>query len=228
MTPKRPHAILLPGIAAMLLMTAGCTPAARDEAIVNPPPQTPIDSGPRPAPASTDPDLDRARAAATRFSGRLRGTLQAAMQNGGPIAAIEVCHTEAPRIAEAVMAEYEVRLGRVALPARNRNPAQAADGWKLATLTAFQQAVADGAPAADQVFVSRDNLPDGMALRMMRGIATEPGCLACHGKEVAEPVRAAIAEHYPDDHATGFDVGDLRGALWVEVPATVNRAGLAP
>ena len=32
-------------------------------------------------------------------------------------------------------------------------------------------------------------------------------------------VKAAIARHYPDDAATGFDVDDLRGLLWVEVPA---------
>jgi len=63
---------------------------------------------------------------------------------------------------------------------------------------------------------------------MMRSIATEPGCLACHGSEVAEPVRAAIAERYPDDHATGFAVGDLRGALWVEVPAGATTTGGTP
>ena len=62
--------------------------------------------------------------------------------------------------------------------------------------------------------------PEGVALRLMRGIATEPGCLACHGAQVAPAVRTAIAAHYPDDAATGFAVGDLRGGLWVEVPTT--------
>ncbi|MDT4883752.1 hypothetical protein FQZ97_1198250 [compost metagenome] len=57
---------------------------------------------------------------------------------------------------------------------------------------------------------------------MMRGIATEPGCLACHGTQMAPQVRAAIAAHYPDDAATGFAVGDLRGGLWVEVPAAAH------
>ena len=44
-------------------------------------------------------------------------------------------------------------------------------------------------------------------------------CLACHGSEVSPEVREAIAARYPGDRATGFAVGDLRGALWVEVPA---------
>jgi hypothetical protein len=172
-----------------------------------------------PAAPAPDPDLDRARAAAMAFSGQLRGRLQAAMAEGGPIAAVEVCGIEAPVIAETVMAEHGVRLGRVAMPGRHRNPAQAADGWQLATLVQFRQAVAEGAAAGEQVSVVRDGLPDGVALRMMRGIATEPGCLACHGGDVVPEVREVIARHYPRDGATGFAVGDLRGALWVEVPA---------
>ena len=172
--------------------------------------------------SSADPDLDRAKAAAQAFSGRLRGRLQAAMQAGGPTAAVEVCQAEAPVIADAVMAEHGVRLGRVALPGRNRNAGQAAEGWQLATLEAFQQAVLEGAPAAEQMSVVREGLPEGIALRMMRGIATEPGCLACHGTQMAPQVRAAIAAHYPDDATTGFAVGDLRGGLWVEVPAAAH------
>ena len=69
-------------------------------------------------------------------------------------------------------------------------------------------------------FVNSGSEANSLALRLMRGIATEPGCLACHGAQVAPAVRAAIAAHYPDDAATGFAVGDLRGGLWVEVPAT--------
>lgn len=177
-----------------------------------------------PAPVA-DADLERARGAAMSFSGQLRGRLQAAMAEGGPTAAVAVCNTEAPRIAEAVMAEHGVRLGRVALPGRNRNPAQAGDGWQLAMLEVFQRNVEGGAKASEQVAVMREGLPRDVALRMVRGIATEPGCLVCHGKVIAPEVGDAIARRYPDDRATGFDIGDLRGALWVEVAA---GAGAVP
>lgn len=170
------------------------------------------------APADPDPALARARAAAASFSGQLRAALQAAMTEGGPAAAVDVCHADAPRIAAEVMARHDVRLGRVALPGRHRNPAQAATGWQLETLERFQEAVDRGAPAAEQVAVLRNDLPEGVALRMMRGIVTEPACLACHGKDLAPGIREAIRLRYPDDGATGFAVGDLRGALWVEVP----------
>ena len=171
-----------------------------------------------PADAAADTALDRAKAAAMAFSGQLRSRLQSAMAEGGPTTAVEVCHTEAPQIATAVMAEHGVRMGRVAAPGRNRNPAQAADDWKLTTLEAFQRAVDEGAAAGEQVAVMREHLPEGVAVRMMRGIVTEPVCLACHGAAVAPEVHETILARYPDDGATGFTVGDLRGALWVEVP----------
>lgn len=206
--PRRLPAALL--CATALLGVSGCSQLADKTVAPTAATATP--------PAATDAELQRAKTAAQAFSGQLRARLQAAMGEGGPVAAVDVCHAEAPRIADAVMAEHGVRLGRVALPGRNRNAGQAADDWRLATLEQFQQAVDQGAAAAEQVSVQRKDLPEGIALRMMRGIATEPGCLACHGSTVAPAVRDAIARHYPGDAATGFDVGDLRGALWVEVP----------
>ncbi len=180
-------------------------------------------SPPQPvAAARADATLERARAAAQAFSGQLRGRLQAALAEGGPVAAVGVCHDDAPRIAAAVMAQYGLRLGRVALPGRNRNPEQAATDWRLATLEDFQQAVDAGGAAAEQVVVVREGLPQGITLRMMRGIVTEPACLTCHGRNIDPAVQAVIQRHYPADAATGFDVGDLRGALWVEVSAAVQ------
>ena len=38
-------------------------------------------------------------------------------------------------------------------------------------------------------------------------------------ESIPADVRAALAELYPADRATGYSVGDLRGWLWVEVPA---------
>ena len=176
-----------------------------------------------PTMADSDADLERARAAAQAFSTTLRGTLQAAMAEGGPVAAIEVCSVEAPRIAEAVMADHGVRIGRVAVPDRNRNAGNVAADWTLATLEGFQRAVDGGAEAGAQVAVIREGLPGGVSLRMMRGIATEAGCLTCHGSHLLPEVRDAIAGRYPGDRATGFAIGDLRGALWVEVPASATR-----
>lgn len=212
----------LPPGGAIVLLLVGCTGAATDtrapQADVN---TAGVVTATNPAGGNQDPAL-RARTAATDFSDKLRGTLQQAMRTDGPEAAVDVCYSAAPRLAEQVMREHGVRLGRVALPGRNRNRLQAADGWQLRALQEFQTAVENGEAAADQFMVQRDGLPEGIALRMIRGIATEPGCLPCHGTAMTQSVRETIARRYPGDAATGFRVGDLRGALWVEVPLAAD------
>jgi hypothetical protein len=42
----------------------------------------------------------------------------------------------------------------------------------------------------------------------------------CHGTkdEIPEEMHVAIARAYPNDQATGFHIGDLRGWFWIEVP----------
>lgn len=216
--------------AGMVLLLAGSLVAcARDDSgSIAETPAPPVESV-RPAATverSSQPAGDpaeRAKAAAADFSGRLRGALQSRLQADGPVAAVDFCHTQAPLIAEEVSKVHGVRLGRVAVPGRNRNPANEPEGWQRDTLAAFQAAVDRGEAAGAQLSVLRDDLPDGVALRMMRGIAVEPPCLACHGRQVAPAVSQVIARHYPDDRATGFDIGDLRGGLWVEVSASSTQ-----
>lgn len=132
MSPSSPQRLLWS--ACLAWAVTACAPGAVGDAgreVAEVRPQQGAEA-PRTAPP-LDPDLDRAKAAAQAFSVRLRGRLQAAMQAGGPTVAVEVCHAEAPAIADSVMAEHGVRLGRVALPGRNRNAGQAAEGWQLAT-----------------------------------------------------------------------------------------------
>ena len=61
---------------------------------------------------------------------------------------------------------------------------------------------------------------DGRALRWMSPIKLVGLCTQCHGNdvEIATATRAAIMDRYPDDQATDFATGDLRGAFTVTVP----------
>ena len=151
--PYRPHLLTACLALAAAATVTACAPATAPVTDTGAPataatgaasPDAATGSGTPPVPAaqagaSGDADLARAQAAAKAFSSQLRGELQAAMVAGGPIAAVDVCHTRAPRIADEVMAESGVRLGRVALPGRNRNPGQAAGDWQLATRVARRQ-----------------------------------------------------------------------------------------
>src|SRR5690606_8583150 len=54
----------------------------------------------------------------------------------------------------------------------------------------------------------------------MRPIVVQARCLACHGERerLAPTVRSLLDERYPNDEATGYRVGDLRGMVSVRVP----------
>ena len=51
--------------------------------------------------------------------------------------------------------------------------------------------------------------------RFMKAIPTGALCLQCHGSSISPEVSARLAELYPDDKATGYATGDIRGAFVV-------------
>ena len=56
---------------------------------------------------------------------------------------------------------------------------------------------------------------DGRWYRYMKAIPAQPMCLQCHGQEEDIPadVKAVLAWEYPEDQATGYREGDIRGAI---------------
>lgn len=153
-----------------------------------------------------DPALvARAEAARGDLFARLSGRLQEVMKAKGPAAAVEVCHGEAPGLAEAVATQHGLRIGRTSW--KLRNPGNTAPAW------------AREAVAAKQAQASFHSAPDG-GLRALMPIRLAEGCLRCHGEAAAlsPEVRQALQARYPTDEATGFKAGDLRGWFWVEIP----------
>jgi hypothetical protein len=147
---------------------------------------------------------------ADAFQSELQGALKGALASGGPAAAIEVCAQVAPAIAERLSAESGAQVRRTAL--KPRNPAAKPDAFERETMTAWRVSPLDqaGKPMVRGAGVSSD---EGPAFRWMRAIPTQKMCLQCHGETIAPEVAAAIAARYPEDRATGFREGELRGAL---------------
>ncbi|WP_333844027.1 Tll0287-like domain-containing protein [Pelomicrobium sp.] len=170
------------------------------------------------AAGSPDPRLERSRALADSFQQALKQKLMSALEQGGPVNAIGVCKEEAPAIAAGLSARSGAQVGRTAL--RIRNPANAPDQDARAALEGFQRALENGAAA--ETLERFEVRPDGSA-RYMKAILAQPPCLACHGSELSAPVQAALKQHYPQDRATGFRAGDLRGAFLIDWPASNAR-----
>lgn len=167
------------------------------------------------APAPSAVAITALAAEADRLSAelgaRLKSELQAAIAAGGPLNAIAVCHERAQPIAGELGAESGWTLGRTSL--RVRNPANAPDAWESATLTAFAARISAGeAPAALQAHTVVASA-DGQQFRYLKAIVTQDVCTVCHGTAVAPELSAEITRLYPDDQATGFRTGELRGAF---------------
>jgi hypothetical protein len=160
--------------------------------------------------------IEKARAVANDFGARLLADLQKAMASGGPVNAIGVCNTIAPEIAAERSAAAQMSVGRTSL--KLRQPKNAPDDWELQQLQTFEARKAAGeSPAALEVgeFVEKDGKP---VFRYMKAIPTGPICLNCHGTQLASEVAVKLHELYPQDRATGFAAGDLRGAFTVTAP----------
>lgn len=163
--------------------------------------------------AGSPGDEERARDAVADFGVALKAELTSAMQEGGPLKAIEVCNTRAPAIAEAVSLDSGMSVSRVSL--RNRNPGNAPNEWQSVVLQDFEARLAGGEAADALIWQEIADNGGEREYRFMKAIPTAPLCLACHGEAIAPPVAEKIVELYPGDRATGYREGDIRGAFVV-------------
>jgi hypothetical protein len=142
------------------------------------------------------------------FKQQLMGALKAGLQQG-PDQAIEVCQVKAPQIAAGLSVDG-VEMGRTSH--KLRNPDNTAPDWVKPVLEAY---LADDA-AVRPVEVDAGEGRTGYVepIRLMAA-----PCLMCHGETLAPAIAEKVAALYPDDQATGFKEGDLRGVFWVSYPA---------
>lgn len=156
------------------------------------------------------PDVAEARALVKQFGGTLKGELQAAMKSGGPTAAIEVCNTRAPAIANDLSTDgWEV--ARTSLKPRNGD--NAPESWEMEVLERFEAQKAEGQPIQTLEYSAVVDTESGTEFRYMKAIPTQGVCLACHGTDISAPVKAKLDALYPQDKARGYSQGDIRGAF---------------
>lgn len=142
------------------------------------------------------------------FAGDLKGTLVQGMKAKGPEHAIALCNEKAPGIEEKHSAG-EWQISRTSL--KIRNPDNTPTDWQQQILESFEQRKASG---EDVKTLAATHVQDG-DFYFLKAIPTGPVCTTCHGKELNPAVSNKLAELYPNDKATGFATGDIRGAFVV-------------
>ena len=160
------------------------------------------------------PLLEDSAIVTDEFRQRLGTALRDAVRKGGYADAINTCATQAPAIGES-LARPDRRVYRVGTRARNKRlgTPDAVDRRLLDKLA--QRPAAEREPAWE---LERAASGKATGLRVARPIRTGADlCLKCHGgpDDLAPGVRDVLQATYPDDQATGYRLGDLRGAFVV-------------
>ena len=182
------------------LAFAACRPAPKDSPRIYPEGE---------APPELASHVKRADGALLALRTTLLETLTTEISRGGAAGAVEVCRDVAQEVT-AKASRDGVEVGRTSH--RLRNPANAPRSWA-------REIVADhaGTKAED----ARSYVADlGDRVGVLRPIGVVEMCTSCHGVEGALDPQAKerIAAAYPADEAVGFEVGDLRGWMWAELP----------
>lgn len=168
------------------------------------------------ASASEDALLEEARRVAASVPPRLAAVLQEEISKGGFAGAVEVCRVKGPQLAQAASAESGWQIRRVSL--KNRNPKAVPDVWEQAVLEDFDRRAAAGERAA--TLEKGEVVVDGGVryYRYMLALPVQPLCLGCHGDDsTLDPaVRKKLDMYYPKDRATGYEPGQIRGAMTIK------------
>ena len=159
--------------------------------------------------AADEPDTQleiEAKSLSQDFAKTLKGELRSAIAKGGLPQGIEICHQRAGEIARELSVDGW-QLGRTALNARNH--ANQPDTWEKQVMERFIRRHEQG----ENLIGMRETLIDGGYFRYVQAIPTKGMCLSCHGETLSPEVRKTIQGLYPNDQATGFKLGELRGAF---------------
>lgn len=137
----------------------------------------------------------------------LRNALTSAIHNKGVQGAVAYCNENAYPITAALASE-NISIKRVA--EKYRNPQNAPDSTDAIQWKIFVTAKANGDSLQPTIITNKNTV------HYYKPMLLQPMCSACHGKkgvDILPEVVSTIDSLYPNDKATGFTAGDLRG-MW--------------
>jgi len=139
----------------------------------------------------------------------LSSQLKSAMKQGGVPYAVTFCNVTAMPITDSLAARYDVDIKRVSM--RNRNTDNAPDALEESMISSLQKMMVASYEGINMVVLDVDENPV-----YVQPIVLGDQCLQCHGKigtDITADNYEIIQSLYPDDKATGYRSGDLRG-IW--------------
>lgn len=153
----------------------------------------------------------------------LGSNMKQSMQMSGVDGTVSFCKTRAAPIATEMSTKLGASIYRVS--DRPRNPDNAASDRELQVMAEFREAMARGEAPTSAAHDLGDRVVGYYP------VVTNAMCLKCHGQpgsDIAPSTLAIIDAEYPDDQATGYGSGELRGLFVVEMMKSNVPEGDAP
>lgn len=144
---------------------------------------------------------------------KLGGEVKAKMQSDGPVGTLRFCSQNALVLTDTVAQETGTSIKRVSL--KNRNPVNAAEKEEQSLLKKWGKIVQNGQSLPDYEL---KKISKNQSVYYKPILINNEACLKCHGEIQADtPLGKAIAATYPEDKATGYKMGDLRGMIAITI-----------
>lgn len=138
----------------------------------------------------------------------LGGELKAAMQRGGVAEAVAYCNLQALPITDSLARFYDVSIKRATLKPRNVQNAATENEQEI--FAVWEDKKANNGEISPVLFESEN------AVDFYSPIVLQAMCTTCHGvknESFSAETASIINQKYPEDKATGYAEGDLRG-MW--------------
>lgn len=161
--------------------------------------------------------MEESRAVAVELTQRVGGQMRKEMEFSGPLRSIMVCKYTSPEISAELSRKTGWRVSRVSL--KQRNPLTGTpDAWEQQALVEFDKRIAAGEKAESLERAEIVTEPQGRYFRYLKAVPMGPLCMECHGpvEQIPAAVRLRLASEYPHDKATGYSLGQVRGAISIK------------
>jgi hypothetical protein len=136
---------------------------------------------------------------------KLGGNLMSQMKSGGVKQAIPFCNVAALPLTEELSNKYNVSIKRTTHKLRNAKNKPNLEEEKI--LRHYIASISKGEKIKPIVTKG-----DDYKIHFYAPIKLDKKCLACHGS-ISKKTDSIIKSYYPNDAATGFKEGDLRGLM---------------
>lgn len=164
-------------------------------------------------PLTQDQAIQKGSALSSALVQKLSGELKAQMQSAGAVGALHFCTQNALVFTAQIAQESNTSIKRVS--AKNRNPINAATPEEQSVLTQWEGLLHTQQPLPAYKIQASSN---GEYTYYKPIVITNEACLKCHGDIAADsPLYKAIKATYPEDKATGYKMGDLRGMIVITI-----------